>query len=83
MDQTPSVNLERSNICNTIISFLVFLKRFYGDRVNENKVISRRAIKFTRRHGDTEMTENKIGYLLNFADALMKDEISRIINRQL
>ena len=70
-------------LCTTIVSFLVFLQRFYGDRINEDKVVLRRVTKITRRHGDTEMTENKIGYLLNFGDALMKDGISRIINGQL
>ncbi len=48
----------------------------------------------TGRHGDTEtqvdenqigtiVVELKLGYLLNFGEALMKDGITRIINGQL
>ena len=67
------------------------MKRFYANRTNEDKVV-----KFTRSHGDTEMTENKIGDIIveravnlhrelgsGLLEIVYQDGISRIINGQL
>ena len=66
---------------------LLFKEAFRADLVIEDKVILelKSVDRLTNAHKKQlhtylRLSEKKIGYLLNFGEALMKDGISRIIN---